>query len=104
MVIFDCLSTFVKFLTPEVQPLLGDASAEFKVFLPKEKCQAITGEAFEKLSGIFWGVVLPIWHFCEVLAPEDQPLLDDASAEFKVFLPKEKCQANVNSSYSSQQI
>ena len=44
MVIFDCLSTFVKFLTPEDQPLLGDASAEFKVFLPKEKCQAITGK------------------------------------------------------------
>ena len=29
---------------PEDQPLLGDASAEFKVFLPKEKCQATTGK------------------------------------------------------------
>ena len=29
---------------PEDQPLLGNASAEFKVFLPKEKCQATTGK------------------------------------------------------------
>ena len=29
---------------PEDQPLLGDASAEFKVFLPKEKCQTTTGK------------------------------------------------------------
>ena len=45
---------------PEDQPLLGDASVGFKVFLPKEKCQATTDKAFEKLSGIFWGVFFAI--------------------------------------------
>ena len=39
---------------PEDQPLLGDASAEFKVFLPKEKCQATTGKAFR---------IYKIWYF-----------------------------------------
>ena len=39
---------------PEDQPVCGDASAEFKVFLPKEKCQvdmtkAVTGINFLKV-------------------------------------------------------
>ena len=54
---------------PEDQPLLGDASAEFKVFLPKEKCQAITGKKFKAILLKNWtkyGNFLLFEHFCEV--------------------------------------
>ena len=80
---------------PEDQPLLGDASAEFKVFLPKEKCQATTGKAFKiyKIWYFFGNFLAALDTFVLLNTPEDQPLLGDASAEFKVFLAKEKCQA-----------
>ena len=82
---------------PEDQPLLGDASAEFKVFLPKEKCQATTGKAFQLCKIWYFLPFLLLFgcfgHFFLLNTPENQPLLGDASAEFKVFLPKEKCQA-----------